>query len=118
MASEIRTWPPTVNDSMRPAWLTALPTTPYFVRRSEPMLPTMTSPVWTAIPISSRGRPSDTFLRFSSWSASCIRTAHATARWASSGRARGAPKMARIASPTNSSTVPWKERITSAIVAR
>ena len=58
VASEISTCPPTVNDSMRPAWFTALPTTPYLVRRSEPMFPTTTSPVWTAIPISSRGRPS------------------------------------------------------------
>jgi CheY-like chemotaxis protein len=40
------------------------------------------------------------------------------ARRASSGRARGAPKTARIASPTNSSIVPWWERMTSAIAPR
>ena len=118
VASEMSTCPPTVKDSMRPAWFTALPTTPYFVRRSEPMLPTMTWPVWTATPISSRGSPSASFLRLSSWMAACISTAHWTARRASSSRARGAPKMARIASPTNSSIVPWWDRITSAIAPR
>jgi hypothetical protein len=98
--------------------LTALPTTPYLVRRSEPMFPTITSPVWTAIPISSRGSASASFRRLSSASADCMSTAHATARRASSARASGAPKIARIASPTNSSIVPWCERITSAIVPR
>ena len=118
VASEISTCPPTVKDSMRPAWFTALPTTPYLARRSEPMLPTMTSPVWIAMPISRRGRPSASFLRLSRWIAACISTAHRTARRASSSRRAGAPKIARMASPTNSSIVPWWVRMTSAMEPR
>ena len=52
-ASVMRTWPPVVNDSTRPARFTLDPTAAYFVRRSDPMLPTITRPVWIPMPISS-----------------------------------------------------------------
>ena len=45
--------PPVVKDSARAARFTFDPTAPYFVRRSDPMFPTMTRPVWMPIPISS-----------------------------------------------------------------
>jgi hypothetical protein len=45
-------------------------------------------------------------------------TAQAAARSASSGRATGAPKRARMASPMNSSIVPWCAVMMSAMVPR
>ena len=46
-----------VSDSMRPARLTAGPTTPYFIRSWLPMLPATTCPEWTAMPMTRDGRP-------------------------------------------------------------
>src|SRR5229473_2011501 len=47
VSSEISSCPPTVKDSIRPARFTLEPTAAYFVRRNEPMLPTITRPVCT-----------------------------------------------------------------------
>ena len=63
VAAVRRTWPPTVALSTRLATLTALPTTAYLARCSEPMLPTTASPVWRPMPISKRGQPPPGVLR-------------------------------------------------------
>src|SRR5262249_31460354 len=87
----MNTWPPTVAPSTRAAMFTALPTTAYLARCSEPMLPTTASPVLTPIPISKRGSPARACSRFSSDMARCMASAQAAARSACSGCARGAP---------------------------
>lgn len=51
--TSIRTCPPTVYDSTLPVKLTSAPTAPYLVRFSDPIFPTTTRPVLTAMPISS-----------------------------------------------------------------
>ena len=78
--SDTSNWPPVVNDSMRPAMFTLAPTAAYFVRRAEPMLPTMTRPVCTPIPISSSGPAYACRRAFTSAMARCIAIPHATAR--------------------------------------
>ena len=83
MLSEIRICPPVVYDSIRPVRLTCVPTAAYFIRRFEPMLPTITSPVWTPIPISTSGNPRSRLRAFTPSIASCIARAQATARSAS-----------------------------------
>ncbi|KAA0255086.1 MAG: hypothetical protein EDX89_07265 [Acidobacteria bacterium] len=107
-----------MNDSIRPERLTWLPTTPYLARVSEPMFPTTTSPVLSAIPISRGGRPSAALRSLTPSIASCISMAQATARRASSGPGIGAPNRARIASPMNSSIVPRYRAMIRVIVPR
>ena len=78
--SETSNWPPVVYDSMRPAMFTLAPTAAYLVRRCEPILPTMTRPVCTPIPISSSGPPDARRLAFTPSMAHCIAIPQATAR--------------------------------------
>lgn len=68
-----------VKDSMRPAKFTLAPTSVYFVRRNEPMLPTITRPVCTPMPISSSTPPFVARRSFTSVIASCMASPHATA---------------------------------------
>src|SRR5262245_49045041 len=44
VSSELSSWPPVAKDSMRPTRFTFVPTAAYFVRRGEPMFPTITGP--------------------------------------------------------------------------
>ena len=59
---------------------TGLPTTPYFARVSDPIVPTTTSPEFTATVISSGGSPRSASSAFTPSIRACIATAHATAR--------------------------------------
>jgi hypothetical protein len=118
VSSVISTWPPVVKDSTRPARFTVDPTAAYFVRRSDPMFPTITRPVCIPMPISSCTPSFAASRRLTSVMASCMLRAQATAFAAWSSRATGAPKMTRIASPMISSMVPSYRPMTSTIVSR
>ena len=111
--SEIMISPPIVRDSSRPARLTGSPMQPYFIFRSEPILPTTTEPELTPIPIERSGKPCSRFQAFTSAMAFCMPTAQATASAAWSGILRGAPKTTKIPSPRNSITVPPCRAITA-----
>ena len=114
----MKTWPPTVAPSTRAATLTALPTTAYLARCSEPILPTTASPVLRPMPISNRGRPAAACSRLMSAIARCMASAQAAARSAWSAWASGAPNTANTASPMNSLTVPPWRMTMSVIRAR
>ena len=103
---------------MRAARFTGAPTTAYLERLREPMLPTTTSPVWMPTPICTSGRSWAWFQRLTRSMTRSMARAQATARAVSSSRWTGAPKMVRMASPMNSSMVPWCLVMTSVISER
>ena len=77
--SAARISPPTVNASMRAARFTAAPTTPYFARCCEPIVPATTSPLQSPRPISSSGSPWAALVWFTLSMASCMASAQARA---------------------------------------
>mmetsp|Transcript_121710 Transcript_121710/g.344957 ORF Transcript_121710/g.344957 Transcript_121710/m.344957 type:complete len:202 (-) Transcript_121710:2279-2884(-) len=88
------------------------PTIPYFIRSCIPMFPTRTFPVWMPHLSFTCGKPCCAPQWLSRFRAQCIRRAASTAAVAWSGFTRGVPKIARMASPMNSITMPpWSSTI-------
>src|SRR6202041_2253271 len=101
--------------SRRDAKFTLSPITVEERRRSEPILPTLTSPVFKPIPIPIGGRPARCNFWFS-WARRltiCSAQEQLKKAWSSCGT--GDPQKAMIASPMNLSSVPFVAKRISVI---